>query len=85
MFLLDAQTPPSDNSVVAGPLGFTFFILLIIAVALLCWSFTKQLKKVEKARAEGVFGPDESEPDQPEQAEQVESADPETEPHDTGA
>jgi hypothetical protein len=49
-------TPPPDNSVVAGPIGFTVFILLILAVAFLCWSFTKQLKKAQKAKDEGVFG-----------------------------
>ena len=35
-----------------------FYGALIIVVALLCWSFTKQLKKVDKAVEEGVFGED---------------------------
>ena len=51
-------SPPPDNSVVAGPIGFVVFVALIIVVALLCWSFTKQLKKVDKAVEEGVFGED---------------------------
>ncbi|GAB4012207.1 hypothetical protein [Nocardioides ultimimeridianus] len=60
MFTLTAApaTPPPDNSVVAGPLGFAVFILLIAATAFICWSFTRQLKKVEKAKAAGVFGQD---------------------------
>ncbi|HJQ04897.1 MAG TPA: hypothetical protein VJ872_05610 [Nocardioides sp.] len=59
MYALTATTPPStppDNSVVAGPLGFTVFILLIAATAFICWNFTKQLKKAQKAKDEGVFG-----------------------------
>lgn len=81
MFLLAAQTPPPDNSVVAGPIGFTVFILLIVGVAFLCWNFTKQLKKVEKAKAEGVFGDDAAEQAQGE----AKAEDAEAEPHDTDA
>ncbi|MCL2541897.1 MAG: hypothetical protein FWE71_05465 [Nocardioidaceae bacterium] len=58
MFVLATDPVPNDNSVVAGPIGFAVFIGLIILVALLCWSFTRQLKKVEKNKAEGVFGQD---------------------------
>jgi type III secretory pathway component EscV len=49
-------SPPPDNSVVAGPIGFAVFILLILAVAFLCWSFTQQLKKAQKAKEAGVYG-----------------------------
>jgi len=58
VFLLTAvpPQPPPDDAVVAGPIGFTVFILLILAVALLCWSFTKQLKKAAAAKARGVYG-----------------------------
>ena len=58
MFTLTATpaTPPPDNSVVAGPLGFTVFILLIAATAFLCWNFTKQLKKAQKAKDAGLYG-----------------------------
>jgi hypothetical protein len=56
MTVTPPPTPPPDNSVVAGPIGFTVFILLILAVALLCWSFTKQLKKANAAKDAGVYG-----------------------------
>jgi hypothetical protein len=47
---------PDDNNVVAGWVGFAVLIALIIAVVLILRSFTKQLKKVDRARDEGVFG-----------------------------
>lgn len=57
MFLLTAApTPPPDNSVVAGPIGALVFVLLILATAFLCWNFTKQLRKTQKAKEQGVFG-----------------------------
>lgn len=50
------QTPPKDNDVVAGWTAFAGFIILIIAVALLCWSMVRQFRKVEVNRKAGVFG-----------------------------
>jgi F0F1-type ATP synthase membrane subunit b/b' len=47
---------PDDNNVVAGWVGFAVLIALIIAVVFILRSFTKQLKKVDRARDEGVFG-----------------------------
>jgi hypothetical protein len=46
---------PDDNNVVAGWVGFAVMILLIVAVVLILRSFTKQLKKVDKAQEAGVF------------------------------
>ena len=54
--LIAADDTPSDNSVVAGPIGFVVFIALLVAVALLGWSLTKHLKKVHRAADEGVYG-----------------------------
>jgi hypothetical protein len=47
---------PDDNNVVAGWTGFAVMIALIIAVVFILRSFTKQLKKVDKAKDAGVFG-----------------------------
>jgi len=46
---------PEDNNVVAGWVGFAVMILLIVAVVFILRSFTKQLKKVERAKEAGVF------------------------------
>jgi hypothetical protein len=53
IFALDPV--PSDTNVKAGWGAFAIFLLLIAAVALLCWSFVKQLRKVEKANDAGVY------------------------------
>ncbi len=53
VFALDPV--PDDNAVKAGWGAFAIFLLLIAAVALLCWSFVKQLRKVEKANDAGVY------------------------------
>lgn len=54
---------PKDNDVVAGWAGFAVFIGLAIAVALLGWGLTKQLKRTEANRKAGAFGPvDDEEP-----------------------
>lgn len=60
------ETPEADD-VVAGPWGALMFVLLIGAVAFLCWSFLKQLRKAREARDAGVYGdvprgPEEREP-----------------------
>lgn len=53
-----AEETPEPNDVVAGWTGFTVFVLLIVAVAVLGWSLTKQLKKVDRAEAAGLYGHD---------------------------
>lgn len=78
-FPLDAVTlmekkPPEAEDVVAGWLGFAVFIGLIVAVALLCWSFARQVRKTRAARDAGVFGP--VAPDEPDETDgTVESTD----------
>lgn len=52
----DTTKIPEDKDVVAGWLGFAVFIALIVAVALLCWSLTRQLRKTKAAKDAGVFG-----------------------------
>lgn len=49
------QAPP-DDEVTAGWLGFSVFAGLIIAVAVLGFFLVRQLKRVDRAKAEGVFG-----------------------------
>lgn len=56
--LVLADNTPEDEDVVAGWGGFAVFIGLILAVAVLGWSLTKQLKKVDRAEAAGVYGSD---------------------------
>jgi len=46
---------PDDNSVKAGWGAFCVFLLLVIAVAILCWSFAKQMRKVKAADEAGVY------------------------------
>lgn len=75
------NAPPDPNSVVAGWRGAVVFAALIIATALLCWSFTRQLRKANRAKEEGVFGDDAAEQAQGE----TKAEDAETEPHDTDA
>jgi hypothetical protein len=54
--LVQALDPvPDDNSVKAGWGAFGVFLLLIIAVAFLCWSFAKQMRKVKAADEAGVY------------------------------
>ena len=53
---------PTDNSVVAGPWGFLVFILLVVAVAFLGWSLTRQLKKAQRAEDEGKYDPSDKKP-----------------------
>ncbi|KQV67876.1 hypothetical protein ASC64_11800 [Nocardioides sp. Root122] len=61
--LADDPTP-SDNDVVAGPLGFAIWIFLILAVVVLAFSLVKQLRKAQAAKDAGVYG---DEPVTPEQ------------------
>jgi hypothetical protein len=54
--LINALDPvPDDNDVKAGWGAFAVFVLLILAVALLCWSFVKQMRKVKAANEAGVY------------------------------
>ncbi len=56
VLLINAVDPvPDDNDVKAGWGAFAIFVLLIIAVAFLCWSFVKQMRKVKAANEAGVY------------------------------
>jgi len=55
------QQPPKDDDVVAGWVAFVVFIVLIMAVAFLGWSLSRQFKKVRAAKEAGVFGDDDAE------------------------
>jgi hypothetical protein len=56
VLLINAVDPvPDDNDVKAGWGAFAIFVLLILAVALLCWSFVKQMRKVKAANEAGVY------------------------------
>ena len=50
-----ADTPPADEDVKAGPLGFAVFVFLILAVALIGWSLVRQLRKAQAAKDAGVY------------------------------
>lgn len=54
--ILAADPTPKDADVKAGWVGFGVFIALCLVVALLCWSFYRQMKRVKKASEEGVYG-----------------------------
>lgn len=47
-----------DEDVTAGWAAFAIFIVLILAVAFLGWSLSKQLKKAQAAEDAGVYGSD---------------------------
>lgn len=51
-----ADPVPEDDDVVAGPWGAVMFAFLIVATALLMWSFTRQLRKAQRAKDAGVYG-----------------------------
>ena len=72
--LLATDRAPEDEDVKAGWTAFAIFIGLIAAVALLGWALTKQLKRAERNRQSGAFGPVDSEVDS--------EVDPEVEPQD---
>lgn len=48
------------DKVTAGWIGALVLGLLIVATALLLWSFTRQLKKTNAANEAGVYGSDEA-------------------------
>jgi hypothetical protein len=64
LILLAEEKSPPANEVVAGWTGFVVFIGLILAVAFLGWSLTRQLKKADRAAEAGLYDPsDERRPD----------------------
>lgn len=46
---------PTDNAVVQGPWGAAVFVFLLVAIAFLGWSFSRQMKKVAAAREAGRY------------------------------
>jgi hypothetical protein len=50
------SSSPTDDEVVAGPLGFAIWIFLILAVVVLGFSLVKQLRKAQVAKDAGVYG-----------------------------
>lgn len=57
MYVAVAADPvPADNDVVGGPLLAILLGVLAVAVVLLVWSMSKQLKKTQKNADAGVFG-----------------------------
>ena len=49
---------PQDKDVKAGGWGALILVLLIVAVVVLAFSFTKQLRKAQAAKDAGVYGDD---------------------------
>ena len=47
---------PQDKDVKAGGWGALILVLLIVAVVVLAFSFTKQLRKAQAAKDAGVYG-----------------------------
>jgi hypothetical protein len=59
-----ADKTPKDEDVKAGWTALVVFVLLIAAVVVLAFSFTKQLRKAQAAKDAGVYGDEEqAEPD----------------------
>ena len=56
--LADPVEGPDPEDVKAGWGAFAIFIGLCLMVAFLGWALTKQLKRVDRAKAAGVFGDD---------------------------
>ncbi|WGL53380.1 hypothetical protein P5P86_06010 [Nocardioides sp. BP30] len=55
LLTLATDPVPTDNNVKAGWTAFAVFLLLLVAVGVLGWSFSRQLKKVKKASDAGVY------------------------------
>src|SRR3546814_9633050 len=47
--LAEEKKTPEAADVVAGWTGFAVFLGLIVATALLCWSFTRQIRKAKRS------------------------------------
>jgi hypothetical protein len=60
-----ADKPLKDEDITAGWTAFAVFILLAVAVAILGWSLTRQLRKVERAKQAGVYGEEPAPPPTP--------------------
>ncbi|QIX27782.1 hypothetical protein ncot_15160 [Nocardioides sp. JQ2195] len=56
MIVAEKTGIPDDKDVVAGWLGAAVLLALIVAVALLCWNFTHQIRKAKAAKDAGVYG-----------------------------
>ena len=56
LITLATDPVPTDDSVKAGWTAFVVFLLLLLAVVFLGWSFSRQMKKVKKADEAGVYG-----------------------------
>lgn len=52
------EKAPKAEDTVAGWIGFSVFMFLIVAVAVIGWSLTKHLRKADRNRDAGVFGDD---------------------------
>lgn len=63
-----AEEGPAPEEVKAGPVALLIFILLILAVVVLAFSLTKQLRKAQASKDAGVYG------DEPVAAESSESS-----------
>ena len=66
-----ADKTPKDDDVKAGWTALVVFVLLIAAVVVLLFSFTKQLRKAQAAKDAGVYG------DEPAAAGDPQSSEPE--------
>lgn len=60
----EEKAPPAEDTV-AGWIGFSVFMFLILGVAVIGWSLTKHLRKVDRNRDEGAFGDPADRPDGP--------------------
>ena len=58
--LVLAEGTPEAKDVKAGWLAFWIFMGLVVATALLCWSFVRQLRKAQAAKDAGVYGDEEN-------------------------
>jgi hypothetical protein len=62
-----ADKVPADEDVKAGWGAFALFIALAVAVAVLCWSMSRHLRKARDNADAGAFGPVDEPTDQPRQ------------------
>jgi flagellar basal body-associated protein FliL len=68
-----ADKTPKDEDVKAGWTALVVFVLLIAAVVVLAFSFTKQLRKAQAAKDAGVYGEDDETESDAEQADEPEN------------
>jgi hypothetical protein len=55
VLLLLAEGTPEPKDVKAGWLAFGIFLALVVATALLCVSFVRQLRKAQAAKDAGIY------------------------------